>query len=125
MIKIMTMLICIKDLSFEAIIGILPEEMEKAQKIKLSAKIKYNYADPSIYIDYVKITNIIMSCVKTKHYGLLEEALKDIAITCFKYFKEIKTISLYIEKLDILKNCRVGIKSKFTRHSFVLHNLIE
>ena len=39
----MKVLIFIKDLSFEAIIGILPKERQKEQKINLSVKIKYHY----------------------------------------------------------------------------------
>ena len=62
-----------------------------------------------------------MKCVKTKHYGLLEEALKDIAVTCFNFFHGIISITLSIEKPDILKNCRVGVKAKFTRSSLYLY----
>lgn len=111
----MKMCILIKDLNFEAIIGILPEERQKPQKINISAKIKYRYKDSKDYLDYVKVANTIMECVQTKQYGLLEEALNDIAATCFKTFKKIKTLTLYIEKPDILQHCKVGMRAKFRR----------
>ena len=82
----MKVLIFIKDLSFEAVIGILPKERQKEQKINLSVKIKYHYSDFGGYINYAEVADTIMKCVKTKHYGLLEEALKDIAVTCFNFF---------------------------------------
>lgn len=116
----MKMCILIKDLNFEAIIGILPEEREKVQKVKLSAEIKYHYRDSNTYIDYAEIADMIKLRVQTKCYGLLEEALHDVAASCFNHFQEITSLTLYIEKPDILKSCRVGMKAKFKRNDCIM-----
>lgn len=103
----------IKDLCFEAIIGILPEERVKNQRVKIHAKIEYFYKEDSIYLDYVDIANYIMKCVQTSHYELLEDALKDISRHCFQKFTNIYKMKLYIEKPDILTHCKVGVGAKF------------
>lgn len=112
----MKMCIFIKDLCFETIIGILPNERVKAQKVTIHAKIKYHYKDSMSYIDYADVANCIMECVQTKHYDLLENALQDIAKHCFQEFKNIDTMKLYIEKPDILTHCKVGMQAKFSKN---------
>lgn len=108
----MKMCIFIKELQFEAIIGILPEERVKAQRVKINAKIKYHYKDLE-YLDYASVANCIMECVKTRQYDLLENALQDIAKHCFKTFSNIYLMKLYIEKPDILTHCKVGMQANF------------
>lgn len=133
----MQMCISIKNLCFEAIIGILPEEKLKPQRIKICAKIKYRYVD-SKYLDYVSVANLIVKCVQTGRYELLETALHDIARHCFQAFNNIETMKLYVEKPDIFTNCkiemttevqsdvqkngmRIGVKAKFSANEFQNH----
>lgn len=107
------MCIFIQDLYFETIIGILPKERIKAQRVRVNAKIKYDYIDSASYLDYANVANYIMQCMQTQQYKLLEEALHDIALQCIQTFPNITTLTLYIEKPDILPHCRVGMRAKF------------
>lgn len=102
------MFLLIEDLELEAVIGILPFERERAQKIIINADLEYNYQ--GTYLNYVEIVEFLSSELKANQYGLLEEALQDLSQKLKTCFPTLNHISLSLKKPDILSNCIVGAR---------------
>lgn len=102
------MILLIEKLELEVIIGILPFEREKSQKIIIDAELEYDYKGE--YLSYVKIVDFLSLEFKKNQYGLLEEALQDLSSKLKQNFPSLTKISLSIKKPDILPNCVVGVK---------------
>ena len=97
----------IKNLTFNCIIGILPFEREKEQKVVINCSFKYKYQN-SNFIDYSKVAFDIENIMLEKKFELLEEAL--ILLKTFLNNKyNIKKLKLTIQKPDILPNCKVSV----------------
>ncbi|MCE3047144.1 dihydroneopterin aldolase [Helicobacter kayseriensis] len=102
------MILLIEQLELEIIIGILPIEREKAQKIIIDAELEYDYQGE--YLNYVEIVELFSFELEQNQYGLLEEALQDLSHKLKQKFSQLKKISLSIKKPHILSNCIVGAK---------------
>ncbi|NOX14990.1 MAG: dihydroneopterin aldolase [Epsilonproteobacteria bacterium] len=105
------MQIYIKNLSFNAILGLLDFERKKPQKIIVDAKIKYNQKDGN-FIDYAKVAELIKSTIITNKFLLIEDALKKLVSEIKDKFPPSCQIKLKISKPDILNDCIVGAKIK-------------
>ncbi len=101
------MKIVIKDLTFKCILGILPKERVKKQKVIIQFSCHYNYQEGQ-FVDYSKIAKEIESIMKKKKFQLIEEALLYIK-NRLKTRYPITKINLTIEKPTILKNCSVSV----------------
>lgn len=101
------MTIKIKNLSFYAIIGILPFERKNKQRVIIDCKLKYKYKNQK-FIDYAQVAQEIEKIIKNKKFELLEDA-----IICLKnHIKanyNVKKVSISISKPDILDNCTVSL----------------
>lgn len=104
------MTLLIQNLILEVIIGILPFEREKPQKIQLDMELDYDYNGE--YLNYVEIIDFISTELKEQKYRLLEEALQDLIAKLKLAFPLILCVSLSIKKPDILSNCIVGANKK-------------
>lgn len=104
------MTLIIQDLNSEVIIGILPFEREKPQKIHLNIELEYAYRGE--YINYVEVVDLVLSELKERKYGLLEEALEDLTVKLKTSFPQILSSLICIKKLEILTNCIVGAKKR-------------
>lgn len=102
------MTLLIEKLELEVIIGILPIEREKSQKVIIDAELEYDYHGE--YLSYVEIVDFFSLEFKNNQYGLLEEALQDLSFKLKQKFSPLTKISLSIKKPDILSNCVVGVK---------------
>ncbi len=102
----------IRDLEFEAIIGILDFERQKEQKIIINIDIEYRYNKES-FIDYAKVAQIIEETTKQEQFLLLEDAIEFLASHIYATFPQTKALELSITKPEILKNCLVGVSKKF------------
>jgi len=100
--------ILIKNLEFEAIIGILPFEREKTQKIIVNAEIEYN--DKTKYINYAEVCDFIEKYIIEKKFLLIEDALEEIAENLKQKYPQMKALKLQIKKPEILKNALVGVE---------------
>ena len=100
--------IIIENLEFEAIIGILPEERKKAQKVLVNAEIEYE--DKENFIDYAEVCKIIENLMKEKKFLLIEDALEAIECVLLEKYPQIKSLKLKIQKPEILKNALVGVE---------------
>jgi dihydroneopterin aldolase len=103
--------ICIDDLCFEAIMGLLEKERTTPQKICVNAKITYDYSEKK-FIDYAVLSELIRESIKKEKFYTIEETLEYLCKKLQKEFKNIEKINLKISKPDILENRVVGVKKK-------------
>ena len=108
--------ILINGLILDLKLGYYDFEKEKAQKVKFSLEIDYEYKKPTndkdikSIVNYGTVVNLITKLVKKKHYNFLETLAEAVFDELFKD-KRIGKIMLKIEKLEILKECSsVGIQ---------------
>ncbi|WP_279127775.1 dihydroneopterin aldolase [Helicobacter winghamensis] len=100
--------IALEDLELECIIGILPFEREKKQKIRVNAE----FLIESEYLDYCLLREHIVIAF-AREFGLLEEAHKYFLSTLPKEFPQIKEFWIKITKLEIFSDCKVSITSYY------------
>ncbi len=98
----------INDLEFEAIIGILDQERDRAQRVVLNITIQYDYTPPN-YLDYAKVAEVSKSHILEQKYELLEDALEGLQKTLVANFPEINMLNISISKPDILPDCVVTL----------------
>lgn len=101
--------IIVEKLEFETIIGILPSERKKTQKILVEGIFEYESQE---FLDYVVLKDMIKNLFIKNEYLLLEDAIKDIIEKLKLKFDCLKSIELSIKKLEILQDCQIGIKTK-------------
>lgn len=104
------MKICIKNLTFNTIIGILPFEREKKQKVIVNLSFKYEFKDKDSFIDYSTIAKEIEKIFKKEKFELLEDSIQYLE----KYLKNrypIKKLKIKVSKPNILTNCIVSLKN--------------
>lgn len=106
------MKIHIENLSFEAIIGLLPKERHTPQKVCVDMEIDYTYT-PNNFLDYAKIALEVENHICTTQYELLEDAIEGIKEVSLVLYPTIKQLSIKITKPDILPTCRVGVSKTF------------
>ena len=97
----------IKNLEFDAIVGILESEREKAQKVIVDCKISYKKEKE--FLDYAKIADFIQTFIQKKRFLLLEDALDEVSKSLQNDYPSIKKIKLKITKPNILDNCQVSV----------------
>ena len=108
--------ILINGLILDLKLGYYDFEKEKAQKVKFSIEIDYEDKKPTSdkdiksIVNYGQVVKLIKKLTKNKHYNFLETLAEDVFDVLFKD-KRIGKITLQIEKLEILKECKsVGIQ---------------
>ncbi len=100
----------IEDLTFECIIGILPFEREKKQRVIINISFEYFYEnDGSNFIDYSKIVSFVEKTMIKKEFSLIEDAILFIRKE-LKSIYNIKNLKVKISKPDILPNCVVSVE---------------
>ncbi|MCF6200841.1 MAG: dihydroneopterin aldolase [Hydrogenimonas sp.] len=100
------MKISIKELRFEAVIGILEFERETPQPVEIECNIEYSYSKGE-FLDYAEAAALLEATVKNGKFYLLEEALEELFLKMREKFPQIERIKITISKPDILPNCRV------------------
>ena len=103
------MKVYIENLTFKTIIGILPFERKKKQKVIVDLSFEYKFKNKNDdFIDYSMVVELVKKRIKKEKYYLIEDALLDIKQLLKKRFK-IKKLKLKISKPDILKDCVVSV----------------
>ena len=102
---------CVKiRLKFSCIIGILPFERKKKQKIvlKLTAK-------SEDFLDYATLCAWLKNAYKKQKFKLLEHSLEFIARELKKMHPKLRFLKISVCKPKIIKNAKVSafIKQKF------------
>ncbi len=110
------MIIEVDNLSFEAVIGLLPFERENPQRVEIDIVIEYDYPCDNCeggFLDYAKIAEIAKREIINKRYMLLEDAINGIKCAIVEIYSQIDSISISISKPDILPDCKVIVKDSF------------
>lgn len=103
------MIIAIKELTFEAIIGLLDFERIRPQRVIVDCHIHYEYQDKNSYINYALVAQFIETTMQEKKFELIETALLRVIDGIKKSFPLSQKISLTITKPDIISNASVSI----------------
>ncbi|WP_238699245.1 dihydroneopterin aldolase [Helicobacter sp. MIT 05-5294] len=134
--------ICLEDFVLETIIGILPKERERAQKIKINAEFicqwnpkthfenaesHFSFADSSNpplknhdniesqnFLDYRDLREFIKDSF-AREFGLLEEAQSYFYREIPLCFPQIKAFWIQITKLEIFEDCKISIKINYQK----------
>jgi len=105
------MKVFIENLSFKTIIGILPFERVKKQKVVVDITFNYKFDKKSKdFIDYSEVSKLIENRMKKRKYLLIEDAITELSYILKSKYK-ISKLKLKISKPDILKNCKVSISN--------------
>ncbi len=100
----------INDLTFECIIGILPDERVSKQKVIIDISFEYFYdTTTSDFVDYSLVASLVENTMIEKKYKLIEDAIVDIRQKIKDKF-DIKNLKLKITKPNILPNCIVSVE---------------
>jgi len=105
------MTIYIKNLTFNAIIGILPKERAAPQKVVVHAKVTYKYKK-DVFINYATLSQLIKNSIQQNKYELIEEALLSLHLKIKTKFSIISSVKLKITKPTILDECEVSAELK-------------
>ena len=97
----------IKDLEFDAIIGILEFERKKEQLVRVYCSIDYEYDVD--FINYALVAEHIEKAMQSHRFELIEEALLSLKVSLKEAFPLIETLYLKISKPNILDNCEVSL----------------
>jgi dihydroneopterin aldolase len=100
--------ILIENLEFEAIIGILPEERKKPQKVMVNVEIEYEKKQE--FINYAEVCSLIENLMIEHRFLLIEDALDLIEKELLTKYPQMKSLKLKIQKPEILRNALVGVK---------------
>ena len=95
------MTIYIEGLTFETILGILPQERTRPQRVVIDLKMTYHYKEGT-YIDYAEVCRLIEEKMHENAYRLVEEALEDLTRRLIRRYPNISSLTLKICKPDIL-----------------------
>ncbi len=102
------MTIFIENLTFDAVMGILPYERTVAQKIIVNLELDYEYKK-SIFINYETVAILIANSIKQNRFKLIEEALLALHVEIKAKFSQVSSIKLKITKPDIVEDCDVCV----------------
>ncbi|TLD84478.1 dihydroneopterin aldolase [Helicobacter sp. MIT 11-5569] len=102
--------IALEEFELDCIIGILPVEREKAQKIRIDAEFVVEKSEE--FLDYCLLKNFIKDAFD-KEFQLLEDAHDYFLATLPKSFPQVKTFWIKITKLEIFSDCKVAITTHY------------
>jgi dihydroneopterin aldolase len=105
------MTICIEDLKFQCIIGILDFERTKPQDVIVNVEIKYDYKKG--FINYADVAELIKNLMKKSDFLLIEDAIESINLNLTKEYDSIENIFIKITKPSILRDCRVSVSNYY------------
>ena len=105
------MKVYIENLSFNTIIGILPFERVKKQKVIVNITFEYEFSSRSKeFVDYSEVSALVKQTTKKKKFELIEDAIVTIERKLIKKFN-ITNIEIKITKPTILKDCIVSVSN--------------
>jgi dihydroneopterin aldolase len=99
----------INKLRFKCIIGILPFERIKKQKVIINTSFEYIFTK-DMFIDYSEVSALLKSTMKKQKFLLLEDAILYIEKLLLNKYP-ITNLQIKISKPDILKDCIVTLSN--------------
>ncbi|MEA3353955.1 MAG: dihydroneopterin aldolase [Campylobacterota bacterium] len=103
------MKVFIEQLTFKTIIGILPFERVKKQRVVIDVSFNYDFKNGH-FVDYGKVAEDLKQTMKKEKFELIEDAIKTLHKKLTKKYK-IKNLLIKISKPDILKRCKVSVSN--------------
>ncbi|MEA3498543.1 MAG: dihydroneopterin aldolase [Campylobacterota bacterium] len=105
------MKVFIEDLSFKVIIGILPFERIKKQKVIIDISFEYIFKkDSKEFIDYSEVVKLVKKIMKKEKFELIEDAILTLEKVIYKKFN-LTNLQIKITKPTILKDCVVSVSN--------------
>lgn len=105
------MKVYIEQLTFKTIIGILPFERVKKQKVIVDVIFKYTFSKRTDdFIDYSKVSSLVKKTMKKKKFLLIEDAILTLEKKIYKKFN-LQNLQIKISKPNILKDCLVSVSN--------------
>ena len=105
------MRVYIKELTFKTIIGILPFERVKKQKVIVDISFNYTFSKKSNdFIDYSEVATLVKKTIRKKKFKLIEDAILTLEKKIYKKFNLTK-LQIKISKPEILKDCLVSVSN--------------
>lgn len=101
-------------------IGILPHEREASQSLRLTITVTcYDPGPVAEHLDrsfdYRALLDVLAS-LQTRHIDLLETLTEDIAMACFDASPLVQSLTLRVDKLDLLPDpATIGIERTLDR----------
>ncbi len=100
----------INDLDFLCIIGILPFERKKEQRVVINISFQYFFLDDrSNFIDYSNVVSFVQNSMINEKFELIEDAILYIRKNLKSQY-EIENLKVKISKPDIISNCIVSVE---------------
>jgi len=100
----------IDDLTFDCIIGILPHEREKTQKVIINISFEYFYdTNKEYFIDYSEVASLVETSMIEQRFKLIEDAILFIRKKIKENWK-LEKLKVKISKPDIMPNCKVSVE---------------
>ena len=100
----------IEELTFKAILGILPHERKNKQTIIIDISFEYFYDEKqSNFIDYSVVASDVKKMMKKKKFKLIEDAIIYIRKK-LKNKYSMKNLKIKIAKPNIFDNCKVCVQ---------------
>ncbi|MBD3840930.1 MAG: dihydroneopterin aldolase [Campylobacterales bacterium] len=101
------MKVTISELTFKAILGILPFEREQSQRVVVNMSFEYEFSQGN-FIDYSKVAKLVKKTMKKEKFFLIEDALIALENKIQSRFS-VSNLTIKITKPDILKDCFVSV----------------
>ncbi|VAY88040.1 Dihydroneopterin aldolase [hydrothermal vent metagenome] len=100
----------IEELTFDCIIGILPIERKREQRVVLNISFEYSFKDDGYsFIDYTEVVALVEAIMISNKFQLIEDAILYIRKKLKGRWK-IDQLKVKISKPDILTNCIVSVE---------------
>ncbi|MEA3288972.1 MAG: dihydroneopterin aldolase [Campylobacterota bacterium] len=103
------MKVFIEQLNFKTIIGILPFERVKKQKVIIDISFEYDFKNGQ-FVDYSKVAYDVKRTMKKEKFELIEDAINSLQKKLIKKYK-VRKLFIKISKPDILKDCKVSVSN--------------
>lgn len=102
------MLVKVKNLTFDTIIGLLPIEREKPQRVIVNCVLYYQCSN-EIFIDYSLVKDYLITTIQRKQFNKLEEGVVFLTQGLKDLFPSIERSEIEIIKPHIFDNCDVSV----------------
>lgn len=105
-------LLRIVDMEVLCIVGILPQERSKPQRLFINAELDVDFDDAKASgsslidgVDYGRVAELLKETIVRQKFLLLEDLLKVCCQVCFDEFLGLNGMMLRASKPDIISNC--------------------
>lgn len=112
------MTIGIRELEVHAILGLLPHERRRRQRLTVDIELDYDAStaeasdDIADALDYRKLVDLVRITLQTRQFELLEAAVAGLSDEIFRTFQQATRLQVTLRKYRPIK----GLASSWARH---------